>query len=280
MSSTANWNHDSIDPVEPARVVRAQLKSRANCCAVTQGFTLIELLVVIAIIAILAALLLPALSKAKLQAVTSDCSSNSKQIATAFIMYADDNQQYLPSLNTGNFATGVTPNWWFNILSSGHYMTAVSESNNIWRCPAVLNADIEASVDNYYGGIQVGGYGPVEGDDYTEGIIRYGLNTDGSALGSLKLTQLLRPSQIWLMGDVGVPKSGESVDALPSAGYYTEITTKQPVPSIGFALSPYKQPACRHDKGAVFSFCDGHVERWRWSDLRADKNDVFAVNSH
>jgi prepilin-type processing-associated H-X9-DG protein len=79
---------------------------------------------------------------------------------------------------------------------------------------------------------------------------------------------------------VGVPKSKETVDALPAAGYYTEITTKQPIPSVGWAVSPYKQPACRHNSRAVFSFCDGHLEVWRWSDLRADKNDVFAIDSY
>lgn len=187
--------------------------------------------------------------------------------------------KYLPPLNTGNFAAGLTTNWWFDILSSSKYITRASESNNIWRCPAVMNADIEASVDNYYGGIQVGGYGPVEGDTYTEGIIRYGLNVDKSPLGSLKLTQVRRSSQIWLMGDVGVPKTSQTKDAMPSA-YYTEITTKQPIPSIGWAISPYKQPACRHNKLAVFSCCDGHLESWRWANLRNDLNDVFAVNSY
>jgi prepilin-type processing-associated H-X9-DG protein len=171
----------------------------------------------------------------------------------------------------------------FRYLGDGTYITSSSQSNNVWRCTVVQDADIQSGTVNYYSS-PCEGYGPFEDTVNTANCaIRYNWDLAGKQQGGCKMSTINRTSQTWLFGDVGTPKSGGNVNKLPTS-YYTEITVIKPVispaPGTGWTTVPSnKQAACRHNGRANYSACDGHVEAGKWADLSTDVNDVFAITS-
>jgi prepilin-type processing-associated H-X9-DG protein/prepilin-type N-terminal cleavage/methylation domain-containing protein len=236
---------------------------RARFAARLTAFTLIELLVVIAIIAILASLLLPALTRAKSQALSVACLNNLKQLEVCWHLYALDYNDILPPNNFvydilsdspidqgGSWCTNLAP---FDADPAGINNGMLFPYNNsagIYHCPADKST-IEARDGTKLGQVRLRSYNMSQS---INGFPEYDTNLSSYIPSFKKFTEIRDPSpdKLIVFLDVHEDEISDTLFGIPTQ-------------AAGWSQNSWWDlPANRHNQGCNFAFADGHVEHWRW----------------
>jgi len=248
----------------------------ASACVRRQAFTLIELLVVIAIIAILAAMLLPAIAKAKIKAQGIMCMNNHRQLMLAWRMYSEDNREVLLFSTADPGSMNAPYSWVQGVLDyrpSNRSNWDVEEdikkspmwrycggAVGIWKCPADRSTAKPGSgpyagqtvprVRSMAMSIWIGGWEGTDANCSGPAWRVYHKSSDMNNPG---------PARTWVLMD-------EREDRINYGNAFTDM--------IGYADSPnawrfhYDYPASYHHRAGGFSFADGHAEIKKWRDER------------
>ena len=234
------------------------------CYALSRGFTLIELLVVIAIIAILAGLLLPALSKAKTKGQGILCLNNTKQLMLAWRLYVDDQNGKIPAAFSDNPSNNVwvygilnwdgnnRDNWDLtNTLVKGTIWKYTSGTQRIYKCPADVFLTKAPNARPRLRSNSINAWMGMHDGKPTW----FGLSPPWRMF--LRESDVLVPSETWVFVD-------EHPDSINDGFFCTDMN---PAPNLSAAVLP-DCPASYHNGACGFVFADGHSEIHRWVNPR------------